>query len=114
MGSGAQLPLLGDPMEKINFLGLQLKDLKGLLETTQRNHTQTMKDAVANGVSLALAKLKASDPSIHFQAIEKDFNYSGEEAIKLLEEVMPLGNKIAEEMEVGSPVRSDQSGDPKE
>lgn len=62
------------------------------------------------GVSVALAKLKASDPSIHLGAIEEDFDCTGDEAIKFLEEVRPLGDKVAEEMEVGSPSRSDQSG----
>ena len=32
LGSGTQLPILGDPTEKINFLGLQLEDLKSRLE----------------------------------------------------------------------------------
>ena len=69
-----------------------------------------MKEAIANGVSVALAKLKASDPSIHLGAVEEDFDCSDDEATKLLEEVKPLGDKVAEEMEVGSPSRSDQSG----
>lgn len=80
MGSRVQLPILRDPMEKLNFLSQQLEDLKSLLETTRKNHAQTMKEAVANGVSLALAKLKASDPSVHLQAVEEDFNCLGVEA----------------------------------
>lgn len=43
MGSRVQLPILRDPMEKLNFLGQQLEDLKSLLETTRKNHAQTMK-----------------------------------------------------------------------
>ena len=65
MVSGSSLPILRDPVEKINYLGQQLEDLQSLLKTTQKNHAQIMKDAVANRVSLALAKLKAFDPSIY-------------------------------------------------
>lgn len=110
LGSGTQLPILRDPVEKINFLGHQLEDLKGVMKTFRGNHAQTMKEAIATGVSFALAKLKASNPSIHLGAIEEDFDCSGEEATKFIEEVRPLRDKVAEEMEVGSPSRSDQSG----
>ena len=110
LGSGTQLPILGDPAEKINFLGQQLEDLKSVIKTFRENHAKTMKEAIANGVSVALAKLKASDPSIHLEAVEEDFDCSDDEATKLLEEVKPLGNKVAEEMKVGSPSRSDRSG----
>ena len=103
MGSGSSLPILRDPVEKIDYLGRQLKDLQGLLKTTRKNHAQIIKDVVANRVSLALVKLKAFDPSIHLQAIE-------EEATKLFKKVMPLKNKVAEETEIGSPSHSDQSG----
>ena len=114
MGSGSQLPLLKDPAEKINFLGQQLEDLRGLLKATRDNYAQTIREAVADGVSFALAKLKASDPSVHLQAVEEYFNCSGDEATKLIEEMTPLGNKVVEERKVGSPARSDQSDDPKE
>ena len=110
MGSGSSLPTLIDPTEKINYLGKLLEDLKGLLKTTRENHAQTMKEAAATGVSVALAKLKASDPSIHLGAVEEDFDCSDDEATKLIEEMKPLGDKVAEEMEVGSPSRSTQSG----
>ena len=68
-----------------------------------------MFEAVKNRVSFALAKLKVSDPSINLQAVEEDFNCSGEEATKVFEEMTPLKHKVAEEMEVRSPTRSDQS-----
>ena len=110
LGSGTQLPILRDPTEKINFLGLQLEDLKSVMKTFKENHTKTVKEAIANGVSVALAKLKASDPSIHLGAVEEDFDCSNDEATKLIEEIRPLGDKVAEEMEVGSPSRSNQSG----
>lgn len=110
MGSGSSLPTLGDPAEKMNYFGQLLEDLKGLLKTMRENHIQTMKEAIANGVSVALAKLKASDPFVSLRAVEEDFDCSENEATKLLEEVRPLGEKVAEEMEVGSPSRSDQSG----
>lgn len=101
-------------MEKINFLGQQLEDLRSLLKTTWENHVQTLKEAVKNRASFALAKLKASDPSVHLQAIEEDFNCSGDEAAKLFKEMTPLRNKVAEEIEVRTLARSDQSDDPKE
>lgn len=110
LGSGTQLSILRDPAEKINFLGQQLEDLKSLMKTFRENHVQSIKEAIANGVSFALAKLKASDPSIHLGAIKEDFNCSGEEATKFLKEVRPLGDKVTEEIEIGSPTRSNQSG----
>lgn len=77
-------------------------DLNGLLKTTRENYAQTMKEAVASGVSLALAKLKASDPSTNLQAVEEEFNCLLDEATRFLEEVKPLGEKVAKEMDVGS------------
>ena len=69
-----------------------------------------MFEAVKNRVNFALAKLKVSDPSINLQVVEEDFNCLGEVATKVFEEMAPLGHKVVEEMEVGSPTRSDQSG----
>ena len=106
MGSGSSPPTFRDPTEKMNYLDQLLEDLKGLLKTTRENYAQTMKEGVASGVSFALAKLKASDPSIDLQAIEEDFNCLLEDTNKFLEEIKPLGNKVAEEMEVGSPSSS--------
>lgn len=103
MGSGSSMSNLRDPIEKMNYMGQLLGDLSGLLKTTRENYAQTMKEGVATGVSFALAKLKASDPSINLQAVEDDFNYLPDEAIKLMEELRPLEDKIVEEMEVGSP-----------
>ena len=40
LGSGTQLPTLGDPTEKINFLGLQLEDLKSVMKTFKENHAK--------------------------------------------------------------------------
>ena len=111
MGSGSSPPTLRDPIEKMNYLGQLLEDLKNLLKTTRKNYAQTMKAGVASGVSFALAKLKASDPSINLQAVEDDFNCLPDEATKFMEELMPLGDKVAEEMEVGSPSSSNQFGD---
>ena len=85
-----------------------------MLKTTQENHAQTLFEAVKNRVSFALAKLKASDPTINLQTVKEDFNCSGDEVTKFFEEMTPLGNKVAEEIEVGSPTRNDHSGDPKE
>ena len=90
----------------MNYLGQLLEDLKGLLNTTRKNYAQTMKAGVASGVSFALAKLKASDPSIDLQAVEDDFNCPPDEATKFMEELRPLGDKVVEEMEVGSPSSS--------
>ena len=103
MGSGSSVPDLRDPTEKINYLGHLLGDLSGLLKATRENYAQTMKKGVAAGVSFALAKLKASDPSINLQAVEEDFNCLPDEATQLIEELKPFGDKIIEEMEVGSP-----------
>lgn len=74
MGLGSSLPLLRDLVQGINYLGQQFEDLKSLLEPTRKNHAKTMNDVVASGVNLAFAKLKASDPSVHLQAVEADFN----------------------------------------
>lgn len=103
MGSGSSMPNLRDPIEKMNYMGQLLGDLSGLLKTTRENYAQTMKEGVTTGVSFALAKLKASDPSINLQAVEDDFNCLPDEATKLMEELRPLGDKIVEEMDVGSP-----------
>ena len=107
MGSGSSLPTLRDPMEKMTYLGQLLEDLKGLLKTTQENHAQTRKEVVASGVTFALAKLRASDLSTNLHVVEENFDCSAEDATKFLEEVRPLGDKVTEEMEVGSPSRSD-------
>ena len=103
MGSGSSLPTLGDPIEKMNYLGQLLEDLKVLHKTTRTNYTQALKTSVANGVSFALAKLKASNPSIDLQAVKDDFNCPPEEATKFIEELKPLGDIVVEEMEVESP-----------
>ena len=103
MGSGSSMPDLRDPVEKMNYMGQLLEDLNGLLKTTRKNYTQTMKTGVATGVSFALAKLKASDSSINFQVVEDDFNCLPDEATELIKELRPLGEKIVEEMEIGSP-----------
>ena len=107
MGSGSIMPDLRDPIEKMNYLGHLLEDLRGLLKTTRDNYAQTMKEGVANGVSFALAKLKASDPSIDLQAVKYDFNCLPDEATKLMKELKPLGDKVVKEMEIGSPSNSD-------
>jgi len=110
LGSGTQLPNFGDLSEKINFHGQQIEDLKGVIKDLRENYAKTMKESIASGVSVALAKLKAANPSIHLGVVEEDFDCSDDEATRLLEEVKPLGNKVAEEMEAVSPTRSDQSG----
>ena len=106
MGSGSSLPTLRDPTEKVSYFGQLLEDLKDLLKTTRENYDQTMKEAVTSGVSFALAKLKAFDLSTNLQAVEEDFNCSAEDATKCLEEVRPLGDKVVEEMDIGSPSSS--------
>ena len=73
-----------------------------------------MKNAIADRVSFALAKLKASDLSINLQALKADFNCSEEEVTKIFEGVIPFGNKVAEEMKVISLSHSDQLGGPEE
>ena len=103
MGSGSHVPDLRDPTEKMNYLGHLLGDLSGLLKATRENYTQTMKKGVADGVSFALAKLKASDPSINLQAVEEDFNCLPDEATQLIEELRSFGDKIVEEMDVETP-----------
>ena len=103
MRSGSSVPNLRDPTEKMNYLGHLLGDLSGLLKTTRENYAQTMKKGVATGVSFALAKLKASDPSVNLQAVEEDFNCLPDEATQLIEDLRPFGDKIVEEMEIGSP-----------
>lgn len=102
MGSGSSLPTLRDPTEKMNYLDQLLEDLNGLLKTTRENYARTMKEALASRASFDLAKLKPSDPPTNLQAVEEDFNCLPDEATKFLEEVKPLGDKVAEEMEVGS------------
>nr|ADB85292.1 putative retrotransposon protein [Phyllostachys edulis] len=106
MGSGSNLPPLRDPTEKMTYLGQLLEDLKGLLKTIRENYAQTMKEGIANGVGFVLAKLKASDPSINIQAVEEDFNCLPEDANKFLKEMKPLGNKVVEKIEIGSPSSS--------
>ena len=103
MGSGSSLPTLRDPMDKTNYLGQLLEDLNNLLKTTKKSYSQSMKESIASGVSFALAKLKASDPSTNLQPVEENFNCLPDEVTKFLEEVRPLGEKVAEKIEVGSP-----------
>lgn len=97
------MPDLRDPIEKMNYLGQLLEDLSGLLKTFRENYAQAMKEGIANGVSFALAKLKASDPFIDLQAVEDDFNCLPDEATKFMKELKPLGDKVVEEMDVKSP-----------
>ena len=65
MGAEVFLPSSKDPTKKAIYLGRQLEALQGLLATSRKNHAKTMRDAVADGVSFALAKLKVSDLSIN-------------------------------------------------
>lgn len=113
-GSKVFLSSSKEPMEKANCLGRQFEVLQDLLATPQRNHAQTMKNYVTDGFSFALAKLKASDPSINLQDLEADFDYSEEEAAKIFEGVVPFGNKVTEEMKVKYPSHCNQSGGPEE
>ena len=38
MRSGSSMPVLRDPIEKMNYLGQPLGDLSGLLKTTRQNY----------------------------------------------------------------------------
>ena len=82
-------------------IGEQVGTLQELVTTLKVNQAESIKEAVEGAVSYALAKLKARDPSLNVQPIEVDC--PEEEAIRLIEELQPVGRKVSEEMQLGSP-----------
>ena len=87
----------------ISTIGEQVGTLQELVTTLKANQAESIKDAVEGAVSYALAKLKARDPSLNVQPIEADFDCPEEEAIRLIEELQPVGRKVSKEMQLGSP-----------
>ena len=73
------------------------------MTTLKANQTDSIREAVKSAVSYALANLKAQDRNLSLQPIEPDFNYPEAEATRLMEEVHPVSEKVAEEMQIGSP-----------
>ena len=47
--------------------------------------------------------LQARDPNPNVQPVETDFDCSGAEAERLIEEMQSIGKKVSEEMQLGSP-----------
>ena len=87
----------------ISTIGEQVGTLQELVTTLKVNQAESIKEAVEGAVSYALAKLKARDPSLNVQPIEVDFDCPEEEASRLIEELQPVGRKVSEEMQLGSP-----------
>ena len=84
-------------------IGEQVGTLQELVTTLKANQADSIREAVEGAVSYALAKLKARDPSLNVQPIETDFDCSGAEAERLIEEMQSIGKKVSEEMQLGSP-----------
>ena len=84
-------------------IGEQVGTLQELVTTLKTNQADSMREAVENAVSFALAKLKARDPNLSLQPIETDFDCSEAEAKWLVEEVQSVSKKVPEEMQIGSP-----------
>ena len=87
----------------ISTIGEQVGTLHELVTTLKANQADSIKEAVEGAISYALAKLKAHDPSLNVQPIEVDFDCPEEEASRLIEELQPVGRKVSEEMQLGSP-----------
>ena len=87
----------------ISTIGDQVGTLKDLVTTLKANQAESIKEAVENAVSYALAKLKAHDPNLNVQPVEDDFNCSEAEGRRLMEELQSVGRKVSEEMQLGSP-----------
>ena len=85
-----------------SIIGEQVGTLHELVTTLKANQADSIKEAVEGAVSYALAKLKARDPNLDVQPIETDFNCSGAEAERLIEEMQSIGKKVSEEMQLGS------------
>ena len=68
------------------------------------NQADSIRQMVESAVSFALAKLKAHDRSLSLQPVEADFHCPKVETTQLIEEVQPVGKKVVEEMQIGSPL----------
>ena len=86
-----------------SIIGEQVGTLQELVTTLKANQADSIREAVEGAVSYALAKLKARDPNLNVQTIENDFDCSGAEAERLIEEMQPIGKKVLEEMQLRSP-----------
>lgn len=87
----------------IGTIGEQVRTLQELVTTLKANQADSIKEAVEGAISYVLAKLKAHDPSLNVQPIDADFDCSEAEASRLIEEMQPVGKKVSEEMQLGSP-----------
>ena len=84
-------------------IGEQVGTLQELVTTLKANQTESIREAVEGAISYVLAKLKAHDRNFDVQPVEVDFDCPEAEAIRLIEEMQPIGSKVSEEMQLGSP-----------
>ena len=87
----------------ISTIGEQVGTLRELMSTLKANQVDSIKEAVEGAISYVLAKLKAHDSNLNVQPIENDFDCPKIEASRLIEEMQPVGRKVSEEMQLGSP-----------
>ena len=87
----------------ISTIGEQVGTLQELVTTLKANQTASIREAVEGAISFVLAKLKAHDRNFNVQPVEVDFDCPEAEAIRLIEEMHPIGSKVSEEMQLGSP-----------
>ena len=87
----------------ISTIGEQVGTLQELVTTLKANQTESIREAVEGATSYVLAKLKAHDPNFNVQPVEVDFECPEAEAIRLIGEMQPIGYKVSEEMQLGSP-----------
>ena len=84
-------------------IGEQVETLQELVTTLKANQTESIREAVEGAISFVLAKLKAHDRNFNVQPVEVDFECPEAEAIRLIEEMQPIGSKVSGEMQLGSP-----------
>lgn len=87
----------------LSAIGDQVGTLQELVTTLKTNQADLIKEAVKDGISFVLAKLKAHDPSLNLQPIKDDFDCSEAEAEQLMTEIQSIGEEVMEEMQIGSP-----------
>ena len=84
-------------------IGDQVGTLQELVTTLRTNQDDSIKEAVKEGISFVLAKLKAHDPSLNLQPVIDDFGCSEAEAERLMTEMQPIVEEVTEDMQIRPP-----------
>lgn len=103
LGAEEVTPLEDTMVEHTSIIGQQVETLQDLITNLKTNRAISIRQAVKGVVSFALEKLKTHDWSLSLQPVEADFECHEAKAARPIEEVQPVGKKVVEEMQIGSP-----------